>query len=771
MFLCQIHFIRLVMFQKLLSTLTICFLLTSVFAQKGKRAPAPDVIIPVVFHVIHGGGIENITDDQMIECLVQMNEDYNAENEGFKDVVSEFADIKADIGFKFALARKDPQGNSTSGIVRHYDPIFTWMGNECELELKKKYAWPRNMYMNVYVIRSAGGEAGSAWADYPKIRADMDGVVSSYWAVGRTRVATPTHVKIMTHEVGHWLWLPHTFSGGCDSEKGDGIDDTPPTNGAYNSSAGRCDLKYSPCGEVTNVQNFMDYSSCTVMFTEGQKKVMWNSMTGDIGDRNNLWTRGNLTATGVIGEAVSAQFYGHQIMTVPGNGITYHDFSVTENKKIEKWEWEFPGGIPAKFTGKTPPKVIYHKVGKYDVKLSVTDKKGNTDFELKKEYISVQTDVYMQTADFSVSNVDFYDHGYKGRYGVRTDATLTLRPNSKGKTLVADFESFRMEEGDSTDYLLIYDGPSTKDRLIGEYMGYKSPRKIRSTHVSGALTFVMHTNVSGRYDGWKANVYEVSKSAKKPVAKFRANSTNICAYEQVQFSDVSDYGVTSRKWMFEGGIPESSTEKNPTVVFPTGFHDVTLTVTNEIGSDTKTEKQFINSGVGAVLPYSQSFEEKEAINKWKIFNSDALLSWEVDYIVGNNSTSSLAIRPLTDDYNGELDEITMESINTSEHMSVEMTFDLAWHNFEKAARGVFKVYVSDDCGTTWREVYNLKDMEQSELDYFERRSWIPTKAEDWEKITINLDDFAAESNVLIKFSNIATEGTRIWIDNISVIGN
>ena len=57
-----------------------------------------------------------------------------------------------------------------------------------------------HVFKNIWVVNSSDGGNGSAFAYYP---ADVegsgsiyDGVVSSYWAVGRTETAVWTHYKI-----------------------------------------------------------------------------------------------------------------------------------------------------------------------------------------------------------------------------------------------------------------------------------------------------------------------------------------------------------------------------------------------------------------------------------------------------------------------------------------------------------------------------------------------------------------------------------------------
>ncbi len=79
-----------------------------------------------------------------------------------------------------------------------------------------------------------------------------------------------------------------------------------------------------------------------------------------------------------------------------------------------------------------------------------------------------------------------------------------------------------------------------------------------------------------------------------PIAtNFMADKTQICAGNQVQFTDLS-VGATSWEWTFEGGEPETSNEQNPIITYYyAGAYDVTLVASNSEQSQSHTVGDFI----------------------------------------------------------------------------------------------------------------------------------------------------------------------------------
>lgn len=63
----------------------------------------------------------------------------------------------------------------------------------------------------------------------------------------------------------------------------------------------------------------------------------------------------------------------------------------------------------------------------------------------------------------------------------------------------------------------------------------------------------------------------------------------------VNFNDLSSQSTTSWEWTFEGGIPATSTEQNPTVTYnEIGVYDVTLIVSNGTETDTLYKQDYID---------------------------------------------------------------------------------------------------------------------------------------------------------------------------------
>lgn len=129
--------------------------------------------------------------------------------------------------------------------------------------------------LNVYSADIGGGLLG--WAYFPKGYNDgrdyIDGVVILDESMPGGSVAPYNEGDTLTHEVGHWMMLEHTFAGGC-SASGDGVADTP--REAYPQFS--CDETADSCDApgLDPVHNFMDYTEdfCMDHFTPGQADRM-----------------------------------------------------------------------------------------------------------------------------------------------------------------------------------------------------------------------------------------------------------------------------------------------------------------------------------------------------------------------------------------------------------------------------------------------------------------------------------------------------------------
>ena len=101
----------------------------------------------------------------------------------------------------------------------------------------------------------------------------------------------------------------------------------------------------------------------------------------------------------------------------------------------------------------------------------------------------------------------YLDPGGNSPYTSNLDFTQTITPDNGGKLSIT-FTSFTLESntGCTWDYLEIYNGPSTGSPLLGRFCGSTNPGTFTSTAANGELTFKFHSDGSGNYAGWSANL-------------------------------------------------------------------------------------------------------------------------------------------------------------------------------------------------------------------------------------------------------------------------
>ena len=248
------------------------------------------IVVPVVIHVLYHTNSENISTQQILSQLTALNNDYRRLNADAVNTPAPFKSVAADTRIAFCLAKVDPDGQYTTGIIRKYTSSEYFLSDD-----GMKYsasggddAWDSKRYLNIWVCDLFGRTLG--YAVMPGGPADKDGVVIQYSAFGTTGVLTAPFNKgrTATHEIGHWLGLKHLWGDASCGD--DGIADTPPQE--TNSTGCPSFPQLSKCsvnsyGDM--FMNFMDFTDdgCMNMFTQGQKSEM-RSLFAAGGFRNSF---------------------------------------------------------------------------------------------------------------------------------------------------------------------------------------------------------------------------------------------------------------------------------------------------------------------------------------------------------------------------------------------------------------------------------------------------------------------------------------------------
>ena len=381
--------------------------------QKAKNKPIPKGVvykIPVVFHVLHNNGIENISDEQIYDAVAILNRDFRKLNADTATVNADFEGLPADVEVEFVLATKAPNGVCFKGITRTMSPL-SYQGDDGNAQVTAirngndvyQNSWPGNKYLNVFICGEIGGAAGyttnpSTWS----ATSMTNGIWILHNYVGSIGTGSTGGSRAMTHEVGHWLNLDHTWgpnnnpgnASSCSTD--DDVEDTPNCIGVT-----ACVLNANTCNSVNsfwnfdvrdNVENYMDYSYCSKMYTPGQVDRMRAALQVTNTGRFNLWQTANLNATGATGDIYlcKANFQADRTTICANDSIQLTDDSYNE---AIGWSWQITPATgwtyaPGSTSTSQNPKIYFSTSGLYTIKLTATDG-TTTDEEIKNNFIRV----------------------------------------------------------------------------------------------------------------------------------------------------------------------------------------------------------------------------------------------------------------------------------------------------------------------------------------------------------------------------------------------
>lgn len=282
-----------------------------------KTHPTPQarqsaVTIPVVVHIVHFGEPigtgRNISDAQVNSQMSVLNEDFRRMNADASNTPADFLPVAADVGVEFELAKRDPEGLPTNGIVRVQGDKAVYK-LEDQYEMKSLSYWPAEDYLNIWVADIDGAYLGYAQFPVSSLQGledasayDLtDGVAIDYQAFGSVdygpfNLITEYNLgRTTTHEVGHFLGLRHIWGDG-DCTMDDFCADTPSTDTDH---AGLGDCIYptdiNGCGTNDMFQNYMDYTDdgCMNLFTEDQKARIETVLNSSPRRASLLTSKGN----------------------------------------------------------------------------------------------------------------------------------------------------------------------------------------------------------------------------------------------------------------------------------------------------------------------------------------------------------------------------------------------------------------------------------------------------------------------------------------------
>jgi hypothetical protein len=419
------------------------------------KAAAVQYTIPTVFHILHTGGPENLGVATITNAVKWINDDFAKAHADASLTAAPFSSLYINSDIKIMLAKKDPNGNCTDGIVHHVDPKTTWSQTAAQNSSYHTYTWDPTKYLNIYIVASivpngtvTGGGIIVGYAVFPGSPGCPTGDSKDH-IVYNCNFLNNGQARSLTHEIAHWLTIMHTW--GNSNSPGvtcgdDGMNDTPPTKGNFTGCPSS--LSGNTCigsNGLDNIQNIMNYSDCPINFTTDQTNAMRAACIGTLQGRNSVTSASNIVATDVDGTVSCAPVCDwlsvqNNYTVCSGANLTMKDASFNGTIASYAWSATAGGNITSPTASQTA--INFSIVGTCVVTETVTNGSGSS---VKSRTVTV--------LDGSSPLNPTYNESFEA-VGLPANWTIV---NPNGGSITWDQTNLGGSDGGSSYYI---DGPS-----------------------------------------------------------------------------------------------------------------------------------------------------------------------------------------------------------------------------------------------------------------------------------------------------------------------
>ena len=754
--------------------------------------PEAVLIIPVVFHILHLEGPENISDDQVYDQMEILNRDYNKLNADTVVVVNGFDTIVANVKLEFRLATKDFLGNCTNGIER-IKSIEAFVGDNGS----KLNQWPRERYLNVWTVGNMeNGVAG--YSQYPSSVIDgqsalADGIIIRHNYIGSIGTGADFASRALTHEVGHYLDLAHPWGSTNDPEVecgDDGVGDTPVTEGHDDCQ----DLRDFSCSstEISNI--IFDFNGIT-----GGTGGMVDPTTPPtilLGEEN--FTRLQMSHFQANGVAINPNIDGEFSFTGWGQGaaegaLTFAEMTGTLNTGSY---YEFtitprPGSAMSLTELRFASKRAANGPRAFAVRSSVNNFANN----LTAAVAPANANLVVLTSPNPANTFFFANDNAASVNG----AKVTLGgSNYTALTVPVTFRIYAYNAEDAAGAFAI-----DNVELLGAYgivenvqnfMDYSYCSHMFTVGQKERMRLALNAGLSGRSTLWTESNRSLTGTDENPmvcapVANFYPATKFACVDDEIDFIDNSTNGVVeSYAWSFQDGSPAVSNQRNPSISFSSeGRKTVTLTVTNAQGTTTKSIEQCVViapvwTETGGPL-FQDNFDSAVNFHNHYVPNNydDNISVWNQTNMAGFSNNTSVFLNGFAmsdtniDEGGFDIDELVTPSCNLDLVSGASVSFKYAYATQSTDLEGiadVFEVFISNDCGQSWS---SLPRLSLQGLDLVTAGSvsipFFPSSSLDWREETFTIPNTYLSEGFRMKFSFRAGEyPNNLFIDDINMSG-